>query len=64
MDTCEYYYNIIYSWRNSYDLQYYDRLQVQYRFASEGDDYHAIDEIPDSEWHNIGGNILKDVIRE
>ncbi len=55
VDTCDYYYSFVYSWGNSYALQYYDRLQFQYRLAPDRyEDYHTVEEAPDSEWHNIG----------
>ncbi|SHF23777.1 hypothetical protein SAMN05444349_1148 [Bacteroides faecichinchillae] len=62
VDTCQYYFSFVYSWGTAYDLQYYDRLQLQYRFAPDKyEDYHDMERIPESEWHNIGEKYPKEL---
>lgn len=60
-DTCDYYFNFTYSWGTSYASQYYNRLQLQYRKTSNKyENYHVLESLPDSEWHNIGEEYPKE----
>lgn len=54
-DNCDYYFCFVYSWGTSYAAQYYNRMQLQYRCTDKyQDNYHVLESLPDSEWHNIG----------
>lgn len=53
-DNCSYYFSFVYSW-HTYALQYYNRMQLQYRCTDKyQENYHFLESLPDSEWHNIG----------
>ena len=61
-DSGSYYFNFHFSWGTSYDRSmYYKRMQLQYRFASQDDNLHLIENLPDTAWHNIGEKYPRDI---
>lgn len=62
VDTCSMYFNFIYTWGTNYAMQYYNRFQLQYRYASTyyDENYHFLESLPNSEWKNIGSEFYGD----
>lgn len=58
VDTCDYYFYFIFGGPfNSYEREFYNRIQMQYRYAPDNNTVESpsyLDNRPDSEWHNLG----------
>ena len=63
VDTCEYYIYFIYgSPFNAYDRQFYNRIQVQYRYAPDTYEHpQTLENAPESDWHYLGEEYPKGV---